>query len=210
MAFPVQETENKPTAELRRFATDAALAAKDGVFQLDAVEKELVHESFTVDTRDEEDHTFCGIMFDAVCETHLPGARRSRRALHRIERQLADAVSCAAAKYIELQTIWVRGDLGPITVWKTPQTWVRKQEEEGAWVKIYSGQHEASPRPRFREPAEYTALHLNEAIRLAPGDSCGLYIHSALPGDEGLVYDNAKGPVRGRTRGTRATEPRTV
>ena len=46
---------------VRKFASDAALQQKDGVFQLDSVEKDLVHESFTVDTRDHEDHTFCGV-----------------------------------------------------------------------------------------------------------------------------------------------------
>ena len=34
----------------------------DGVLQLDDVEEHLVHESFVVDTRDHEDHTFCGMM----------------------------------------------------------------------------------------------------------------------------------------------------
>ena len=34
----------------------------DGVLQLDAVADELVHESFVCDTRDHEDHTFCGMM----------------------------------------------------------------------------------------------------------------------------------------------------
>ena len=33
----------------------------DGVLQLDAVADELVHESFVCDTRDHEDHTFCGV-----------------------------------------------------------------------------------------------------------------------------------------------------
>ena len=35
-------------------------APMDGVLQLDLVEKELMHEHVTVDTRDHEDHTFCG------------------------------------------------------------------------------------------------------------------------------------------------------
>ena len=33
---------------------------------------ELVHENFTVDTRDHEDHTFSGVMFDIKCQTNLP------------------------------------------------------------------------------------------------------------------------------------------
>ena len=35
----------------------ASAAPLDGVLQLDAVHKDLVHESFTCDTRDHEDHT---------------------------------------------------------------------------------------------------------------------------------------------------------
>ena len=37
------------------------MAQVDGVFQLDAVADDLVHESFECDTRDHEDHTFCGV-----------------------------------------------------------------------------------------------------------------------------------------------------
>ena len=66
---------------VRKFASDAALQQKDGVFQLDSVEKELVHESFTVDTRDHEDHTFCGIMFKVECDTDLPGELATTSAL---------------------------------------------------------------------------------------------------------------------------------
>ena len=158
------------TPAIRKFASTSSMQ-KDGVFQLDAVEKELVHESFTVDTRDHEDHTFCGIMFKVECETDLP------------------------CRYLEIQSVHVRGDLGPMTVWVTPDTWEHKQEEESEWKKIYAGQHEPTPRLRRGQPAQYTELKLHESIKLAPGQSCGLYVHSGLPGDEGLVYDNGKGQV---------------
>jgi hypothetical protein len=136
----------------------------DGALQLDATEKELVHESFVVDTRDHEDHTFCGVMFDAECCTSLP------------------------AEYIEISSVWVRGHLGPMTVWVTPNTFARKQEDEERWTKIYSGTHAAKPR-------DYTELRLEKAIRLTPGEKCGVYVHSALPGDEGIVYDNQRSHV---------------
>ena len=57
----------------------------DGVLCLDHTEKELVHESFVVDTRDHEDHTFNGVMCNVACDTTLP------------------------AEYIELQSVSVRG-----------------------------------------------------------------------------------------------------
>jgi len=133
----------------------------DGVLQLDNTEKELVHESFVVDTRDHEDHTFCGIMFNAECATTLP------------------------AEYIEISSVWVRGQLGPMTVWHTPDSFNGKLEEEGEWKKMYSATHAPNQH-------EYTELKLDESIRLRPGERCGLYVHSGLPGDEGLVYDNQR------------------
>ena len=138
----------------------------DGVLQLDSVEKDLVHEHCTVDTRDHEDHTFCGIMFNVRCKTDLP------------------------AEYIEIESISVRGDLGPMTAWVTKEispnaTYEYRQHEETQWTKIYEGVHSQSRRT-------YTELKLLSSIRIKPGESCGVYVHSALPGDEGIVYDNQR------------------
>ena len=137
----------------------------DGVLQLDDVEQDLVHESFTVDTRDHEDHSFCGVMFNVECSTQLP------------------------AEYIEVQSLSVRGQLGPMTVWYTPDDFQGKQECEDAWEKVYEGTHEPSQNT-------YTELRLPTPLRLRPGQRCGLYVHSALPGDEGIVYDNQRKAVR--------------
>ncbi len=150
------------------FSTAANL---DGVLQLDTVEKEIVHERVTCDTRDHEDHTFCGVMFDIACETRLP------------------------AKYIEIESLSVRGELGPMTVWRTNDTYWGKHESPECWNKVYEGQH-----PPSHET--YTELKLEAPIRLRPGESCGLYVHSALPGDAGIVYDNQ------RQRTTCAQSPR--
>ena len=174
--------------EDRRFATaEALMAKKDGVLQLEQHERHLVHESFTVDTRDHEDHTFCGIMFDLECSTVLP------------------------AEYMEVEAVSVRGHLGPMTVWTTPggfagrplsargqpsyRAWPdygdagsEKFETPEAWTRVYAGEHDASP-------DEYTALRLSEPIRLRPGESCGVYVHSALRGDRGLVYDDQRNDV---------------
>ena len=61
----------------------------DGVLQLDACAGELVHESFTCDTRDHEDHTWA--LSHALCPPHhqlpCPTARRaSTHSLARIVR----------------------------------------------------------------------------------------------------------------------------
>ena len=49
----------------------------------------------TVETHDSQDHSYAGVMFNVECKP-------------------------AALQYLELSALWVRGDLGPITVWATP------------------------------------------------------------------------------------------
>jgi hypothetical protein len=120
-----------------------------------------INERCTFDTRDHEDHTFCGVMFGMECQSILP------------------------VKFVEVQTIWVRGDLGPLTVWKTPDTYEGKQENETAWENIYEKDHEPS-----REVL--VPLELDPPLRVRPGQKLGLYVHSKLSGDRGLVYDNQK------------------
>jgi hypothetical protein len=135
--------------------------APDGVLQLDAVAAELVHESFVCDTRDHEDHTFCGVMFDVACDSRLP------------------------LEYLEVQSVAVRGDLGPLTVWVAEESYQGIHEEQSAWKKVYEGVHEPS-----REAL--VELKFTAPMRLKPGESCGIYVHSALPGDEAIVYDNKR------------------
>ena len=147
----------------RRFAR-VDVDEVDGVLKLDRTEKDLVHESFVCDTRDHEDHTFCGVMFNVACETALP------------------------AEYIEVASVAVRGDLGPMTVWWTPHSFANKSESEEQWTCVFKAECAAC-----RDL--YTELELTEPIRLRPGESCGIYVHSGLPGDEGLVYDNQRNRV---------------
>ena len=56
------------------------MAQVDGVFQLDAVADDLVHESFECDTRDHEDHTFCGVSGQRARRTRAIICYRARRA----------------------------------------------------------------------------------------------------------------------------------
>lgn len=127
-----------------------------------------VHEEVTVDTADHEDHTFCGIMFPVKCKELLP------------------------LDHVVIQTVAVRGRLGPLTVW------VSNEDDEAHgetsfqlnprhWTKIYQRTHG----PSFRT---YCTLNLGEnSIRLSPGQVRVIYIHSTLPGDEAIVYDNRHG-----------------
>lgn len=120
------------------------------------VANHTVHESFTADTRDHEDHTFSGMMFDVQCKGPEEGG--------------------------------VRGDLGPLTVWTTKGSYQRKEHQQDKWDCLYEAEHP----PSYEK---YTPLRLRAPIRLLPGESCGLYVHSKLPGDDALVYDNQRAQV---------------
>ena len=55
----------------------------DGVLKLDELAAELTHETFESETKDREDHTFSGIMFDVACQSLPRGPLEyiSRRSL---------------------------------------------------------------------------------------------------------------------------------
>jgi hypothetical protein len=55
----------------------------------------LVHQAVEAQTQDHMDHTFAGVMFDVRSGQKLP------------------------YEYLEISTVWVRGGLGPISVWST-------------------------------------------------------------------------------------------
>lgn len=104
------------------------------------------------------------MMFDVRCQSKLP------------------------LDYLEISSVWVRGALGPMTVWTTDDTFMRKHEDRSAWRCLFSQTVPASP-------LELVELRLDSPLRLENGQSAGLYVHSATPGDEGLVYDDRHGDV---------------
>ena len=53
----------------------------------------------------------------------------------------------------------VRGDLGPLTVWTTPDTIRDKHESQEEWKLLYSGER-SHPRPRPPSPSPSLALPL--------------------------------------------------
>jgi len=136
------------------------------VLQRPKVANHVVHESFTVDTRDHEDHTFCGVMFDVRCRA-------------------AGTDGGAPLEFLDVNGISVRGLLGPLTVWSTAESYKGKEHMQDAWELVYEREHEPSR-------SEYEKLEFTKAVRLAPGQTCGLYVHSKLPGDNALVYDNKR------------------
>eukprot|EP01062_Namystynia_karyoxenos_P083497 TRINITY_DN9607_c0_g1_i1.p1 TRINITY_DN9607_c0_g1~~TRINITY_DN9607_c0_g1_i1.p1 ORF type:complete len:463 (+),score=115.60 TRINITY_DN9607_c0_g1_i1:100-1488(+) len=137
-------------------------------YSLTAMSKDLqkaadytVNEAFTVDTRDHEDHTFSGVMFTVRAQTVLP------------------------VQFVELQSLWVRGGLGKMTVWSTPNDYEGKAENPAVWAQ----RHCSEQRP---SPERLVELPLRPPLLLRPGESAGLYVHSGTDGDRGLVYDDVR------------------
>eukprot|EP00522_Entomoneis_paludosa_P012465 CAMPEP_0172456816 /NCGR_PEP_ID=MMETSP1065-20121228/17765_1 /TAXON_ID=265537 /ORGANISM="Amphiprora paludosa, Strain CCMP125" /LENGTH=428 /DNA_ID=CAMNT_0013210063 /DNA_START=22 /DNA_END=1305 /DNA_ORIENTATION=- len=135
-----------------------------------------VHENISVDTQDNEDHTFCGIMFPVKCKDLLP------------------------LDHLLIKSVAIRGALGPLTVWvSNEEEHVNDRNNNSSndrlnqrvrldpryWTKLYDNTHEPSRRT-------YKELLLESPIRLQPGQTRVIYIHSTLPGDEAIVYDNSE------------------
>jgi len=136
----------------------------DLLLRLASSSAQLVHQSFTVDTRDREDHTFSGIMFDIEAK-HGQGY-----------------------EYLEVDTVFVRGYLGGMTVWITPDSHQEKYDDPDEWTRIFEQHVDASP-------FNLQPLVLDEPIRLRPGDAVGVYVHSTRRGDQAIVYDNQRSRV---------------
>lgn len=137
------------------------------VLQRPLVANYSVHENFSVDTRDHEDHTFCGVMFDVICKA------------------FSNCADVVPLEFMQITAIAVRGDLGPMTVWTTPDSFRGKEHDQDSWQLVYKRDHAPSRR-------EYLSLELDSPIKLIPGERCGIYVHSSLPGDDAIVYDNSR------------------
>mmetsp|Transcript_17026 Transcript_17026/g.28274 ORF Transcript_17026/g.28274 Transcript_17026/m.28274 type:complete len:470 (-) Transcript_17026:96-1505(-) len=125
-----------------------------------------IHDEISVETSDNEDHTFCGIMFPVKCKDNVP------------------------VEHVVINSIAVRGQLGPLTVWvsKEEQTGNRRQFRMNPryWTKVYEKTHA----PSFHT---FKVLDLSEnPIRMKPGQIKAVYIHSTRTGDEAIVYDNRR------------------
>lgn len=96
-------------------------------------------------------------------------------------------------EHLVIKSVAVRGELGPLTVW------VSNREEPGAseeaaqkrirldpryWTKLYERNHKQS---RY----QYQELVLDTPIKLEPGETRVIYVHSTLDGDTAIVYDNS-------------------
>lgn len=88
---------------------------------------------------------------------------------------------------ILLRSVWVRGALGPMTVWVTPGGFNElNYEDRNQWEKVYEKRHAPSHR-------SLVELAFDSPLLLRPGDMLGVYVHSARQGDSAVVYDNTRG-----------------
>ena len=92
--------------------------------------------------------------------------------------------------HIVIKSVAVRGRLGPLTVWVSNDEAhsgngeYRFRLKPKYWTKIYQ-----KTQPCSRH--SYKELVFDNPIRLLPGQVKAIYIHSTLPGDEAIVYDNS-------------------
>mmetsp|Transcript_43757 Transcript_43757/g.74699 ORF Transcript_43757/g.74699 Transcript_43757/m.74699 type:complete len:402 (+) Transcript_43757:108-1313(+) len=122
----------------------------------------VIHDRIEAETSDREDHTFCGIMFPVKCKDTLP------------------------VDHVIINSVAVRGALGPITVWVTKDENLNGEISMAKknWTKIYEKEHA----PSF---VGYKELDLStNPVIMKPGSVRGIYIHSSRRGDEAIVYDN--------------------
>ena len=61
----------------------------------------------------QQDHTFCGIMFNVEVLDDLP------------------------VDHVQINSIWVRGALGDMSIYTTPEGWEGKHERDKEWIKLY-------------------------------------------------------------------------
>jgi len=157
------------------------------------------HENVTIDTQDKEDHTFCGVMFPIKCKDLLPVdhlvvksvAVRGRLGPLTVWVSKNDANSSLSNgdQNQRYRTRSTRNTLARRAHNREggdlPNTQLRIPLDPSSWTKLYDKKHNPCP------PGHYTELVFDEPFRLKPGEMRALYIHSTLPGDQAIVYDNS-------------------
>lgn len=177
------------------------------------------HEHMTVNTSDREDHTFCGIMFPLECKDALPIERivvtgiSVRGQLGPMTVWTSDDPNETSAFNKKLKSTFKKQCVSSTSSSSTHSMTTRSRvagrnqnysnnnnnshkdrepEKEktritanpNQWTKIYS--KTLSP-----SISDYKELDLSDSpIHVKPGQVRGIYIHSSLPGDEAIVYDN--------------------
>eukprot|EP00040_Diaphanoeca_grandis_P005257 m.32052 g.32052 ORF g.32052 m.32052 type:complete len:405 (-) comp16571_c0_seq1:258-1472(-) len=135
-------------------------------------ESRLVHETQNFDTQDRQDHSFNGVFFNVRCGTELP------------------------IVYTTLDSLWIRGELGPMKVFitKEPVSFEGVYNNPQEWELLYDKSHE--PHNEYDGNSDdgasrYAELKLDVKRVVNPGETYGVYVHSGLESDRGVVYDDS-------------------
>eukprot|EP00747_Dinoflagellata_sp_TGD_P102135 gnl/TRDRNA2_/TRDRNA2_168567_c0_seq2.p1 gnl/TRDRNA2_/TRDRNA2_168567_c0~~gnl/TRDRNA2_/TRDRNA2_168567_c0_seq2.p1 ORF type:complete len:323 (-),score=36.89 gnl/TRDRNA2_/TRDRNA2_168567_c0_seq2:110-1078(-) len=99
---------------------DSASATEGSLGSRPTVANYLTDVSYEVVTRDMQDHTFHGIMFDIRAKADLP------------------------VEVVHVEEIWVRGSLGPMKVWWAVGGFQPVRTQPEAWTEVYDGFHPAN------------------------------------------------------------------
>lgn len=177
----------------------------------------IVSENVTIDTSDREDHTFCGVMFPVRCKSILPVDQLVIKSIsvrgrlgpvtvwvtnQEDDGTLTNTSTGSSAAVSNPYSTLTKGaakrakhqhhayNLRPTKQQPTAQCQddgtAKIPMKQKYWTKIYDATHEIS----F---AHYTELNFGtNPIILKPGQFRGVYVHSTLDNDEGIVYDNQK------------------
>lgn len=113
LGFPVKERHARGSA-----GTGESASANMDRLHRQRTAATLVHQAVEAQTQDHMDHTFAGVMFSVRSGQKLP------------------------YEYLEISTVWVRGGLGPISVWSTDG--VRQTLERPSGARL-----SAPPAPRL-------------------------------------------------------------
>ena len=146
------------------------LAKRDATYDellasLPQAAERLATNEVLADTEDQEDHTFCGIMFAMEALDKLP------------------------MLFVEIQALSVRGRLGRVSVFFTEKHFQDKFENASAWRRVFGPTNLRPSRTEFVE------LPFTSPVRLAPGMTGSFYVHSEALGDEAIVYSNQHSPI---------------
>jgi len=91
-----------------------------------------------------------------------------------------------------VESFWVGGDLGEITIWANPNYRAKQKQDQGPtakdWTNVAAGIYE----PNWTDAAE---VKLTQTVDISPGGTMGFYIHSALNNDQGIAYHSHQGLV---------------
>jgi hypothetical protein len=119
--------------------------------------------TLTLPSSDHSDHSFCGIVFSI------------------------STLKTAPCTSLHITSLAVRGALGPITVYTTKDLVPHTScfQDSSKWEAVQSVTLTSSW-------SKYVPIKFDIPVDIPPGECRGFYIHSTIPSDTAIVYDNCR------------------